>query len=517
MTVISSLSNTNPNLLSAGTLTSAGSVSTTDNLANAAAQPTPSAVVTLGNVSGSVQTYSAQGTVAFAQQTITTWKTDSKDAVSLLMAHNDQASSLSQRLKGLGAAVLNAFKTGSGNYSQSVTRASAAGMALSSSNGVRADTELRIKTASGVLVKITLASQDSGLAVDIQSDGKLSDQERTAIAGLADGFQDALDGLAKVPPSLNLAGMAGYDNRVLASVDLQTAVRQGQQPTSVALHLDNKVRALNVSNEQGKLQLNVNTGNSLIQGTAAQRAASINSFLQQVDAAAARGHGDATLVSMFKDAFVQLNNDTASAGTSYTQPLNARDHAMLTGLADFQASITDTPRSVNPMRPAEVDSFNWSASQSTSIGGKTALDRTITQTQQARLTASYHRPLTGTRLDLTSDRKSQNYYYDQIDDVAQSKANITYQDGKLTSATLDQSASQTTHETKFVQGKQEEDKTMPVQQSQTLNLLGLLAQNDTTSTAASAQSDAANAPNLVKAHGLILLHTSPNDLRAASH
>ena len=84
---------------------------------------------------------------------------------------------------------------------------------------------LRITTASGAKVTVTLESNEKGLGVQIDvGDAKLTEEERTAIAGLSKSFQEAVDGLTAVPPKLALGALAKFNSSVLSSVSLEATV-----------------------------------------------------------------------------------------------------------------------------------------------------------------------------------------------------------------------------------------------------------------------------------------------------
>ncbi|WP_188689366.1 hypothetical protein [Silvimonas amylolytica] len=475
----------------------------------------PSVVVNLSaaSTSASAQTYSAQGTLAGGGQLV--WRNNVQDPISVMMAHQFRANTLSERFSGLGAALLDNFNKGSSNYSQSVQVQGASGPSTAPAN-MHGDVSLRIKTRSGALVTLSITSLANGMDIKVQSDSTLTDEERGAIANLADGFQSALDGLTQVPPKLNLTGLAGFDTRQLSSVDLQSSLNNGAVvPSSADVHLDKQNSAVKVSLPEGKMQLSVSTGNPAIQGSAGQRAAAVANLIEQLDNAARRGHGNPTLVSMFKDAFTTFNGKAGTLDSAVMNlPLNDREHAMLTGLADYSGSITDTPTHPNPLRPGEVDKFEWTASQSTTFKGSTADDHTITQTQKMHLTAAYHRPLKpGQPLQLSTDPDSQNYYYDVVNDDAQSRADVAMQNGLLTNATLTQSADQNLHEIKVVKNKITDDHTVPGHQARTLDLLNLLNQVPLDGTPDQSRNLGDTDPNLIKVHNLVLLTSvlSSND------
>ncbi|CAB3787620.1 hypothetical protein [Pararobbsia alpina] len=215
-----------------------------------------------------------------------------------------------------------------------------------------------------VTVEIKLASEGGGLSVSIKSSGTLSDSERDAPAQLAGGFQQAIDGLSAAPPKLDLTGLTQFDTSVLASVSFQYNVTgDGDTDISASYSQDSASRSLSVTNASGTINVKVDTSNPALWGTNAQRAQSVASFLRQFENANSRGHGDESLMSMFENGFAQLNevygtpSPQTLPGAAYTPWLQQSDQAMLTGLADFSASITDTATSSNPMRPNEGDTF----------------------------------------------------------------------------------------------------------------------------------------------------------------
>lgn len=397
------------------------------------------------------------------------------------MKGNFQTHSLANRFKDLGSALLGMVKGGAGNFSQSISQAPDANAVASgqTSSYPWADEQLVVKTKSGVQVKISLKSQDDNLSVQIKSSGELSEAERTALGNLSEAFQKALDGVNAVPPHLDLDGLMQFDPDVLASVDLHSDITLDQNaPQVLSFHADSAGRTLSLDDPTGKLDLDIDMRNPAIWGSDQQRSAAIDSYLKEFDAAASRGRGDKSLASLFKDAFSQLNgNYPAPALQPLTNfmPLTASDHAMLTGLADFDVSITQTPDSPNPKHLDELDTFSYQTSQSTRITDSGQLNRSISQQQQSRLTSSYHTSLIpGLSLELTTDNKSQNYYYTQIDDKADRTTGIEYKKGRLSKAVTNQSASQSTHISRFEMGVMTADTTTPSNAAQTQDILAIL-------------------------------------------
>ena len=481
--------------------------------------PEPSTIVTISQAgsTSSPPTYSLPGKPAVAAP-IVTWASSTNDAVTMTMAGDYGSQSLTNRFYGLGSALLDRFKTTGSEFSQSVqvTPAGSLSTVGQTVQGVQADIKLTVKTKTGVEVDITLHSEEDGLAVSVQSSGKLSDTERSALEKLSGAFQDALNGLGAIPPTLDLNGLTQFDPSVLSSVDLQSSVTgTGQAIRSISFHADSSARTVSVSGPAGTMKVDVDMTDSAIWGSQSQRAGAIDAYLKQFDQASSRGHGDASFTAMFKDAFTQMNSNYGVLsqplpGTSYAPSLGQADHAMLTGLADFSASITDTPRATNPMRLNEQDSFSYQVSQRTDIHGG-AMDGTISQRQQSHLSASYHTPLSANApLALTSMRNSQNYSYVQIDDTADSMTNIENKNGQIINASLSQSADQSTRTSKYVSGDLVSDITTPVEASGSQDLLALL--KPLLANGQAEQDSGQWQQALANIHGMILLQSDPASL-----
>lgn len=450
------------------------------------------------------------------------------------MAGNYLSSSLAARFKGMGSALLDFFKGEGTGFSQSIFQgvptpdpkqvaqtgavAATAAAAAQSLSGTSAATQLTVKTQSGAAVKISLENMANGMTVKIEGGEDLNDNERAAIAKLSDAFQSALDGLAANPPHLDLSGLTQFDTAALSSVDLHADVTPaGQGTQTLDFHADAAARTVSVDGPAGALKVNVDLSNAATWGSDAQRADATNNYLKQVDQAATRGQGNADLVAMFKDAFSEMNSNYGTPPVQRATPLTDIDHAMLSGLADFTASVTQTAKSSNPMRLSELDTFSYQLSQSTAVTGGDLLDRSISQQQQEHLSASYHESLVpGVPLVLTPERKSQNYLFKQIDDSASSASNIAWSKGSLIAASLTQSASQSLRTQKYLLGDLVEDTTTPMNGSRTTDILEMLKpflHNGKPKTDMDrAQWDA----TLSKIHGSVLLQGDPLQLQGSA-
>jgi len=412
----------------------------------------------------------------YARPAMPVWQTSSDDAVTLRMARQYDASTDGARFAGLGAALVGQFAAEGVDFAQAVSTRGAQG-----SDGTAFS--LSVTTASGKTVTFALTGSDGELQVRARGSATLDDAERAAVAKLADGFQAAIDGLAGSPPKLDLAALAAFGKHAFASVDVTASVASANRaPVTLAFHADTGGRTLKLTSAEGVVDIGVDASSGAILGTASQRDRAMANVLSEVDKATARGHGDRFLAAMFKDAFRQLHAaDDVPSGT--TRPMAASlskaEHAMLSGLADYHASIVQTAVASNPYRADEKDAFSYDTSQATRIGEGGMRNRELSQRRDTHLLASFHSPLTvGGTLSLTDDPLSQNYLYTQIDDRASSLAEIGYRDGKLVKASLTLSASQSTHQMKYVFGRLVDETTTPASRTSTQDFLELLADAD---------------------------------------
>ncbi|WP_421504567.1 hypothetical protein [Erwinia rhapontici] len=376
---------------------------------------------------------------------------------------------------------------------------------------------LSVKTASGAEVELTQASDGSGVQIKVNK-GTLSEAERSALEKLSDGFKKAMEGLTGQPPRLDLSGLTRFNSAVLTSVDLQAKVT-GENKLTLAFHADTNTRSVKSTGTLGTVDISVDMSKRAILGNESQQQRALSQYLKQFDRAQSRGEGNSTLMTMFKDAFTALNSHYDSSTPAQSRPqtlylsLTRTDKNMLTGLADFTASVTQTPQSPNPIRLSEGDTFSYQVSQTSTLSGTSDQNRHITQKQQSHLTASYHKALTsGLQLALTADRNSQNYFYTQIDDKAESTTEVQYRKGALVSATLDQSASTSTRVQKYVKGELMSDVTTPEQKSTSTDLLGKLQ------SAWKAENPRASFADYLRQHTLpdfgeeVLLNSDPSSL-----
>ncbi|MNR76101.1 hypothetical protein D3C72_67560 [compost metagenome] len=484
------------------------------------AAPQQSTVVTLGanNVSQVADpTYSIPSIGAAAG---TVWQVRSNDAVSSLMAGNFFSRSVVNRFSGIGSALLGMLRDGAQGFTQSVALDSSAATALAAVGTQKAaypqaDEKLVVKTKSGVEVEISLSTQDDKLQVQMQSSGELSDAERVALGKLAEGFQDAIDGIGTKPPQLKLAGLTNFDATVLSSVEFHASVTlDSKGPQTLSFNADSVSRSVKLDGPLGTLDVSVDMRDFSIWGNSKQRDAAVNNYLKQFDQAAKRGNADKELMGLFKDAFTQMNSDYVKPeGQQARISLADVDHAMLSGMADFKASVKQVPQSPNPKLLSELDTFAYEASQKTDIAPTNQANRSVSQQQRSRLTASYHMSLVpDVPLVLTADNKSQNYYYKEIDDAADSTVGFSYTKGVLSEAFAIQSAQQSTRTRKYELGTLTDDATSPFNASLKRDILATLKPflEDLGDKSASEMFDWQQ--KLEEVHGQILLQSDPAKL-----
>ncbi len=484
----------------------------------------PSSVVSLGNVVSDTlsSTYSVRGQLP-GQAPALAWESDSHDTLSKAINTNFNALSIANRFKGLGESLVAQFAVGGTDISQSVRYAgaeSAGELKLSQSLlHSKADNlvSLNIKTASGKTITFSLSSQSDGLGVQATVDGgTLSDDELKAVGQLSSAFQAAVDGLTAVPPKLDLGGLTRFDSGILASVDLNARLEIADtQQQTLAFHADNQSRTTRMSGADGELSLAVDLKNAAILGEAQQQAKALKSYLAQFDRVQERGNAKAPLMGMFKDAFSAMNSNYpqgAAAPEALTR--NPADQRLLSGLADFKASIKQASEASNPMRPSEVDSFAYDVAQNTRVGGSSTLDRSVTQDQQSSLSASFHKDLNGTlNPALGTTAESQNYLYVQVEDTASSSTHLGYKEGMLTRASVSQSASQDTRTQKYVMGKQVDETFVPRHASARRDYVTLL---EHAARESNKSREALEEPTLKEAlahmHAAVLLQEDPSAL-----
>lgn len=462
------------------------SASNPTGIASVSAVPSTSVILGQSNTISDSETYSRQGLLPGQVRYV--WEKDSQDKLATTLQTAFQSSSSAGRFKGIGAALIEQLaQNGGKNISQSVFAFSDdspidPGVLKLQQQRLRENPDsgvtFSLTTASGATIRLSLASSEKGLAVSAEVEGgSLSSEELKGLGNLADSFQSTIDGLNEVPPQLKLGALVKLDPKLFSALQINSKFESLSGEQTFSLSLDDKARSLSLQGPSGQVQLSLDTQDAELLGKSAQRKAAIDNYLTQFDAAQRRGRGDENLMNLFKNAFTQLNSidDNRQPAVQSPTALNDKDRALLSGLADFSASISETTRRSNPMRLDETDSFTFSTSQSTTVKNRGLQDRSVEQNQQSKLTASFHRGLNPlTNLMLGSDRESQNYSYHLIDDQASSTTRLAYDKGQLVEASATQQASQKERILTYVDGDLKSDVTTPKAVTQSRNVLNLL-------------------------------------------
>ncbi|MDI9278566.1 hypothetical protein QMZ65_15240 [Pantoea sp. EABMAA-21] len=352
-------------------------------------------------------------------------------------------------MNGIGSSLLKGLVQSGDNVTLSVPATSSANGTSNSQSAVA----LTVTTQSGIEVSLQMTRQQGGLVVELNtSGGKLNSDEATAISQLSDGLQQALDGLDAGTTQLDISDLMKFDSSQLKSVDLKTDLRNGDNVTqSLNLHADDNERWLGFHNGDVSIKLDTDVSKLTQAGSAEQQAAALDQWSAKFDQAATRGHGDRDMLNLFKASFRTLNTTQGQASHSVnTQRVisidaNAAKNGAISGLADFSASYQQTPRSDNPYKPEEQDTFSLEVAQQTRSQQHTDT-QDLTQDTLFKLKASFHTALDSDgAAKLTALKSSQNYRYHLIDDKERSQTVVSQnKKGELTAQTTQQL---TQHET----------------------------------------------------------------------
>jgi hypothetical protein len=462
-------------------------------------------------------TYGLQDLMHMKLGMMQVWEQPSDNALGQLMGRNATATTAPDRLAGLGTALLEQIGSKTSSYRQSVVnviapdsaqkiQAKATNSLAGFQSAPSARVELTVQTQSGASVRLVIVDQGeggvigTGISVELVVDGKLSEAESSALKSLASGFEKAIQGLAGDATQIDLEGLSQFDSHVISKLTLQAniygrdALGIRYEKLAASFTADANTREIQLKRPDGEVKMKTDLRQPVLWGSSEQKAYAVEQYLQHMDQAAQRGHASTDLVGMFKSTFKAMNtsygsqeaNPKASAATAIG-PVNLaeevtawsdEDKSLLTGLADFDATLTATPRASNPHKPMEKDRFQYSVNQSTVISGSSKSNRAITQAQSAQLNAAYHQSLLSSKPPLLDDKtESQNYTYHQIEDSSSTQMHFGYERDVLVAATLTQSFSQSQRVQKYEHAKLIEDRVIApgVQQRQT-DLLPLLKQ-----------------------------------------
>jgi hypothetical protein len=444
------------------------SIAQTTAAAAASSTPVPVMTVTLGNTVTPDVTYARP--VPVEPMTLA-WAAPPTDDISKVMAQL-QSTDSAYLVGGLGAAVLNQFGTTHGDFQQSVVAsqnidpnrpidATANAAALNDAQYAPNNVGLTIHTASGKEVDISItfggdSSVGDSLSINVHTSGKLSAAEQAAVAKLSTGFGAAMQGITSVPPQVDVSGLVNFDPTVLSSVDLKVNDPQSTGLQSLDFHADSASRSLRMQGAAGSVSVNIDLSKPALWGSKAQQQSAMLGYLNQFDAANQRAKGGATLLGQFDSAFAELNASYPASGPQPAQgqnpsALNTKDVSVLSGLADFQASMSGTSNDGSATQPTtEAGQIDYQVSQQTTISGvNESSGLSVAQTQAATLVASYEQSRDGAILDTASG----NYDLYRINDSTSTTTSFVYANEKLQSASIVNQANQSEVYEKLVNHK----------------------------------------------------------------
>jgi len=386
------------------------------------------------------------------------WASPPEDSISEHMQSNVRQDSTAQMLQGLGHTLLGRFGKTSGNYQQSVaevTTGATGSVGSSPAVSGRHHVDLQITLASGRTVTISIAfdratrEKGAGLAVSIHVDGDLSQGESAAIAKLADGFENVLQGIgansdvssvSAVVTPIDLSGLLQFDDKTISAIDLKVSETSDLNLNKLNFHADSAQRSFSMKGINGDMSFNVDLSGAAIPGSEAQQAASIEKYLAQFDAANARAQGEKQLIGQFKNIFSQLESKlpgtpekNAPAGS--TTESASRDY--FTGLADFTASMSGQfSTNLDKRLAAKIGTLHYEVSQQTSVSNREVANNVVsaTQTVTSHLVADILKGRNGLAVDLEHG----NYDHYHVDDNSTSTTRFATQGARVLSATSDQ-------------------------------------------------------------------------------
>lgn len=346
-------------------------------------------------------------------------------------------------MNNIGSTLLSNLVKNRDNVTLSLPAIESAGASQPSQSAVA----LTITTQSGIEVSLQMTRQQEGLAVELNTrGGQLSNAEAAAIGQLASGLQQTLTGLDADRTQLDFSDLMKFDAATLKSVDLKTDLRNGSNVMqSLNLHVDDRERWLGFHNGDVSIKLDTDLTRLTQAGSAEQQAAALDQWSTKFDQAASRGHGDRAMLDLFKASFRTLNTTAGQANHSINTQrniaidANAAKNGAISGLADFSASFQQTPRSGNPYRPEEQDTFSLDVAQQTRTQQQ-GDEQNLTQDTLFRLKASFHTALDSEgAVKLTALKASQNYRYHLINDEERSQTQVNQNNkGDLTAHKVQQ-------------------------------------------------------------------------------
>jgi hypothetical protein len=392
------------------------------------------------------------------------------------------------KIKGIAGELLQRISQGLQNQTQtaSIQDATPVGAVQSTDAGRvsasrnRTELNLTIKSQSGAQVQLLVTEKDRSLAISTDVKGDLTAEEQKAIAALAKGVEKALAAFADGGSDVDIQSLVAADPKVLTYIDLHiekkmASVTSGELVSSFSFKANAQERRYQLTTPEQSIDVRVKSNPLTFSATTEQREKAIARYIAQLDRAADRSHESVARFGSLASVFSSLQRTTptnaSSVGGALTRhAVDDNDNAVLSGLADFEVQFRTARQSPNPLKPQETDGIQFDTKQSTSAT-VTPSSRTIRQSQEAHLIASYHLTLDGKaapKLDAT--KASQNYSYTRIEDHASSEISIAHVPNQQTQVEVAKSASQSTHVQRFEAGKLVKDLLTPLQRSVRLSL-----------------------------------------------
>ncbi len=194
------------------------------------------------------------------------------------MTVNYGLKTLLNRFDGLGAAALQRLSTDASDLSQTVSQVNADPAAGAQTTYQIA---LNVKMADGVSVKVNLESKGNSLSLQVQSSSKLGTTDRAALAKLAGGFQDAINGMGSSSQP-DFGGLLKYDPSLVSSIDIQASIQAKGAPVQTqTLHADHARRSFKADRPDGHVNISVDLRPLGGVGNAQQRKAGLDAYLKQ--------------------------------------------------------------------------------------------------------------------------------------------------------------------------------------------------------------------------------------------
>lgn len=305
----------------------------------------------------------------------------------------------------------------------------------------------------------------------------LTDEDKATLAKL----YEALDGAANKYLSVGRFDLSALKLEDLPGLkELSFELKGGKnklgERLSLAYSNTESERTLDINLKGDKLALSLekdgwallsSNDGKLSDQIAAQKANSLEEYLQLIRDSAERGNASDQQADLMFDALRLLHSDEkpSTTGTDDSStiskaspPLNyaATGLQSITGLADFSFSFGAKMEKPNQasLRSHEKISFDLNFAQETRGTNKKNGELAVQQTQAYQMSASYYKPLPWLEL---VDFSKQNYQYIETQASATQVTRLTYSDFQLQAATEEHQNSWSERQRTYVLGTLEKD------------------------------------------------------------